>query len=48
MGPQGSTLSQLLDTMPSGEGTDLVRKLPLFGLQQLIDLDAINRAVAYP
>lgn len=35
-----SALSELLDALRVGEGTDLVRELAQFGLQQLIDLEA--------
>jgi len=38
-----SALSDLLDALRVGEGTDLVRELAQFGLQQLIELEATEK-----
>ncbi len=43
-----SAVSDLLDALRVGEGTDLVRELAQWALQQLIDAEATERVGAEP
>lgn len=45
MAPEESALSALLDALRVGEGTDLVRELAQWALQQLIDAEAVGVTV---